>query len=84
VKATDHLTCVELVELVTDYLDASMPPEQRIRFEEHLAYCPGCIYHLGQMRRTIALTGELTEESISEDAERQLLAVFRDWKRSGG
>jgi anti-sigma factor RsiW len=82
-KAADHLTCEELVELVTDYLDGALPPKERVRFEEHLVYCPGCIYHLEQMRRTIALTGRLTEEAIPPPVTEQLLASFREWKTSG-
>jgi len=81
-RAADHLSCAELVELVTDYLDGALPPAERVRFEEHLVYCPGCIYHLDQMRRTIALTGRLTEESIPAPVAGQLLGAFRDWKRS--
>jgi hypothetical protein len=80
VRATDHLTCSELVELVTEYLDASMPAGERVRFEEHLVYCPGCVSYLDQMRHTISLVGRLTEETIPEPAAQRLLAVFRDWK----
>ena len=74
------LTCKELVELVTDYLEGAMPLEDRLQFEEHIAICPPCRVHLEQMRQTIEILGTLSEKSITPEAERDLLAAFRDWK----
>jgi anti-sigma factor RsiW len=75
------LTCHEVVEIVTDYLEDALPPEDRQRVEEHLAYCDGCTAYLEQMRTTIRLTGMLTEDQIPEDQQRELLAAFRTWTR---
>ena len=36
------LTCQQVVELVTEYLDGVMEPRRRARFEAHLAACDGC------------------------------------------
>ena len=33
------MTCQELVELVTEYLEGTLAVEMRARFEEHLAVC---------------------------------------------
>jgi hypothetical protein len=79
---SEDLTCQELVELVTDYLEGTLPLEDRERFEQHVVLCDGCAYYLDQMRTTIALTGSLTEESITPEAQERLLHVFRDWKGS--
>jgi anti-sigma factor RsiW len=70
-----------LVELVTDYLEEKLPPAERERFETHLGVCPGCQAYLDQIRRTIGMTGSLTEESIPTEARDRLLETFRDWKR---
>ena len=76
------LTCQELVELVTDYLEGLLSAAQRARFEEHLAKCAGCRNYLSQMRQTIKLAGMLTEESIAPQARADLLGVFRNWKKA--
>ena len=76
------MTCIELVELVTDYLEGSMPADQRARFDEHVAGCEGCTTYLEQFRITIRLTGMLTEEQIAPDARAALLDAFRDWRAS--
>jgi anti-sigma factor RsiW len=74
------LTCRELVELVTDYLEGALSPEDRSRFEAHIAGCDGCHTYVQQMRKTLALLGALTPDSISPRAERDLRAAFRDWR----
>jgi anti-sigma factor (TIGR02949 family) len=79
-SATDEMTCQELVEAVTDYLEGTMPDEDRRRLEAHLAGCPYCVTYLDQMRMTIAALGELTEESIPPEAREEVLHAFRGWR----
>lgn len=74
------MTCREMVDLVTDYLEQLLPPHERERFEQHLTECPGCAAYVEQMRATIQVMGKLTEESLSPQARIDLLKVFRDWK----
>jgi anti-sigma factor RsiW len=76
------LTCQELVELVTDYLEGALVAEQQARFEAHIARCRGCTNYLEQMRQSIHLMGRLTEESLSAPVRDELLAVFRNWKEN--
>jgi predicted anti-sigma-YlaC factor YlaD len=77
--AVEELTCKELVEVVTEYLEGRMPPERRLLFEEHVAFCSWCQDYLDQMRETIRLTGMLTEADLSPEASDALLEVFRTW-----
>lgn len=77
------LTCQEFVELVTDYLEGSLPPTERTRFEEHIADCDYCTLYLEQMQQTIRALGHLSEETITPSARDLLLAEFRSWKRGG-
>jgi anti-sigma factor RsiW len=77
--AAIELTCKELVEIVTDYLEHRLPPADRRRFEEHLAACEGCLNYLEQMRDTIRVAGRLSEDSIPVPARERLLQAFRDW-----
>jgi anti-sigma factor RsiW len=77
------MPCQELVEVITDYLEGALSPEDRRRFDEHLAACSGCRTYLEQMRVTIRLTGALKTDHIPDGVRDQLLAAFRDWKREG-
>lgn len=74
-----ELTCTELVELVTDYLEGALAPEERRRFDCHVAACPGCEVYLEQMRQAIRLTGTLREEDVPLPAQEALLLAFRAW-----
>ena len=76
---TVELTCREMVELVTDYLEDALPRRERKLFEQHLAGCEHCTAYIDQMRRTRLVLGRLTEESIPPDAREALLHAFRDW-----
>jgi anti-sigma factor RsiW len=78
----EQLSCQELVELVTDYLEGQLPPDDRARFERHLEPCAGCRAYVEQMRATIELTGELQPADLTPAAEEALLAAFRDWRAS--
>jgi anti-sigma factor RsiW len=83
VRSSDDLTCQELVELVTEYLEGALSPRDRDRFEEHLMTCPPCQSHLRQVQETIRIVGTASPESLSARAERDLLEAFRGWKRDG-
>ena len=75
-----EMTCHELVELVTEYLEDAMAASDRQRLEKHLATCRPCRRYLDQMRRTIRTVGQLHEEAIAPAARDDLLKVFRAWK----
>jgi hypothetical protein len=77
------MTCQELVELVTEYLEGSLTPRDRFRFEGHLPRCQGCADYLDQMRATIRASGQLREESLDPNARDALLELFLDWKHNG-
>jgi anti-sigma factor RsiW len=71
------LTCVELVELVTEYLEGALATDDAERFEEHLTLCPACVAHFDQMRATIEVTGSLRGEDLDPGLTVALLAAFR-------
>lgn len=75
------LTCKELVELITEYLEGTLPEADRARVDEHLAGCEGCTNYLEQMRQTIRLTGTIREENLTPEQRDDLLTLFRDWKK---
>jgi anti-sigma factor RsiW len=74
------LTCAEFVELVTDYLEGTLPAEDRLRFEDHLAICDGCTTYLDQMERTIRTVGYLREVDVQGEARARLLEAFQTWR----
>jgi anti-sigma factor RsiW len=78
------LRCQELVELVTDYLEAALPAPERARFDAHIAGCDDCTAYLEQMRTTIVLTGRLRVEELPPESVEPLLEAARDWRSGSG
>jgi anti-sigma factor RsiW len=81
-NADKHLSCQEVVELVTDYLEGTLPVAETTLFEQHINFCDGCVWYLEQMRTTIATVGRIREEDLPVETRDRLLTAFRDWKRS--
>lgn len=77
------LPCGELVDLVTDYMDDAVDPEQRARFERHLTECPGCVRYVEQTRTTVSLLPRMLSRASPEPARERLLQAFRQ-RRGGG
>ena len=75
-----ELTCKEVVEIVSDYLEGALSAKDRARFDRHLSGCDGCTNYVEQMRETIRLTGMLTEEQVPVAQRERLRRAFRDWK----
>jgi predicted anti-sigma-YlaC factor YlaD len=82
VDRVTHITCVEVVELVSDYLEGALSPEDAELFEQHLNFCEGCESYLHQMRVALGAADRVGEEAVPEEMRERLLAAFRDWRRS--
>ena len=80
-NGVEQLSCQELVELVTDYFEGALSPEDVARFDAHVEPCDGCSIYLDQMRTTIELTGTLKPDQVGPRAEAALLNAFRNWPR---
>jgi predicted anti-sigma-YlaC factor YlaD len=75
------LTCRELTEVLTDYLEGAMAPEDIVRFEAHLEICDGCVTYVEQMRQTIRTVSTLRPSEVEATVPDDLLEAFRAWKR---
>jgi hypothetical protein len=76
------LTCRELVELVSDYIEEGLSPAERREFERHLVSCGGCRAYLDQMRASIEITACAEESELPATLRERLLETYRDWKRT--
>jgi anti-sigma factor RsiW len=82
-RSVEPISCQEVVELVTDYLDGAMSPADVARFDHHLSLCEGCVFYVDQIRMTIAAVGRIGEAGVPPEVRDDLVAAFRDFKRAG-
>jgi len=80
----NKLSCQEVVELITDYLEQALLPETQSQFEEHIATCPGCNTFLEQVQQTIVMLRTLSEQQTFPETKQDLLEIFRRWKQIEG
>jgi len=76
----EEMACRELVEVVTDYLEGTLPEDDRRRFEAHLRECPYCAEYVEQMRQVAEALGGLDADSIGPQTRSELLTAFRGWR----
>jgi anti-sigma factor RsiW len=77
------IPCVEVVEIVTAYLEGAMPARDRRRFEAHLTACEHCTEYVAQIRETIAISGAIEVDFLSPSALRELRDVCATWAAEG-
>jgi anti-sigma factor RsiW len=75
-----HVPCIELVELVTDYLEGTLPAAEVRALEHHLSLCDPCVGYVEQMRETIRLGGSLRISDVPAEGVDDLTAMFRRYQ----
>ncbi len=81
------LSCQQITEIITDYLEGRMSFADRIRFQMHVGMCKHCRAYLRQMKATIGSLGQLPDEPIPADVRdemRKRFAAWNDARRSDG
>lgn len=75
-----RLTCRDVVELLSDYLEGGLSASERERVEAHLQTCPECTAYLAQLRSTIGALGRLREDAVPLAILERFMAAFRGWR----
>ncbi len=75
------VACRELVELVTEYLEGALPPDEVLAVEAHLVGCEGCEHYLNQMRATIRALGSVPVDVLADEAVAALTVAFTERTR---
>jgi predicted anti-sigma-YlaC factor YlaD len=76
-----NISCRELVEIVTDYLDGALSPHDVQRLEEHIRVCDPCADYIQQVRSTARMAAEAAAAELDLRPDRDaLLSAFRGYK----
>jgi len=75
------ISCRELVELVTAYLDGALPGDVVQRMDAHLELCAPCVEYVEQVRTTTRLAAAAATSELELRPDRDaLLSAFREFK----
>jgi hypothetical protein len=77
------LSCVELVEKITDYFEGALSAEEVKRIEDHLPVCDGCTGYVDQLRTVIRTSAWIDGPQRRDEADAAVLEIFRAWTRTG-
>ena len=76
------LSCRDVIDVLMDYADGVLPPEERASVEAHLAGCPPCVDFARSYRETPRLFRQATEASMPPEMERRLQRFLEERGRS--
>lgn len=74
------IACRQAVDLMTDYVEGALSPDDRARFEAHLAECDYCVEYLAQIRATIDIAGRVDPDDLEPDVLDELVSLYRRWQ----
>jgi len=79
-----QLSCRQVVEQVTDYLEGSLSPRERRRFEAHLAQCAQCPEYVEQIRVVIRAAERRDPRAPAPPGDAELSTLYRILRGESG
>lgn len=72
------MTCKEAIDILADYIEASLTPELADELEQHLRDCAPCRVYLSTYRKTRELTGKVGRAPMPEEMKQRLHRFLLD------
>jgi anti-sigma factor RsiW len=73
------LTCQDLVELITDYVEGALDEQRHADVVRHLSECDDCLRDVAQLQQTGRVLASTPVPTLSSDDRAALIAAYRDW-----
>jgi hypothetical protein len=71
------LNCQQLVDFCLDFLDGSLPEEERRQFQEHLGLCGDCVTFFRTYERTPEVSREAFELQMPPSVKETVRSYLR-------
>ncbi len=71
------LSCREVTELSTRYLERDLPLWQRMQLRLHLSMCQHCRAFVDQLQKTVKVVARVPSRPVSDATRAELLRRFR-------
>jgi anti-sigma factor RsiW len=76
------INCQQLIDFCFDYIDGSLPEEERTRFAQHLGLCSDCVVFFETYRKTPELTREALDTQIPPAVRESVRSFLRARRES--
>lgn len=70
------MTCRQAVDVLVQFLGATLDAEAALQLERHLAGCDECRAYLATLRRTVGVVGKATRTEMPDELRRRLRAFL--------
>ncbi|MBI1747530.1 MAG: zf-HC2 domain-containing protein [Acidobacteria bacterium] len=77
VPMSPMITCRQVIELLSDYINRELSPEDKTELDQHLQGCQNCGTFLYTLRQSVDLLKDLKEEDIPEEVNARLRNFLR-------
>jgi anti-sigma factor RsiW len=75
-RGESRVTCRDVVELVTAYVESALPPDRTALVARHLGTCSDCQLYLEQLRITVAVLAAAPLPELPAQTRADLVASF--------
>ena len=83
----DGLSCQQIFAMLSEYLDAELPPDLCVKLSGHIQGCSPCVEFVESLRQSIALCKEfqsgLTPAPLAEEVREKLRRAYEKVSQQG-
>ena len=66
------MNCREAIDVLADYLDATLTPDMLAQFEAHLRVCAPCRAYLATYKRSVELAAKVNRVEMPPEVKQRL------------
>ena len=77
------MNCREAIDVLADYLDATLTPDVVARLEAHLDVCAPCRAYLATYKRSVELAAKANQVEMPSEVKQRLRDLLRSHEGSG-
>jgi anti-sigma factor RsiW len=72
----EWVTCKHSLDLLVEYLDGTLPPEEKAALDRHFRACPPCIDFVRKYKSTPGVCREAMKEEVPDELSARLSAFL--------
>ena len=75
--ASRNIGCTECMDLLADFVDGLLPPEQALSLQWHIEGCPPCVAFVNTYKGTVNAAKRLRETTLPPEVRERLMSFLQ-------